>query len=195
MTTISSGYERARLRKVAGECVGNTVLDLGYAQYPNPYLTDMHRVGVDLNSPSTTDITYEEQLIGDVTALEPILGNRKFDTIIAGELIEHVRSPYEFLESLKRYLADDGRLIITTPNPLGFPVFLFELFDIRSRFYTEDHLYYFLPRWMRRIIEFSGYELLAIKPVGLWLPRGHIPIWPTILSYQLVYVCKVRPEN
>lgn len=39
-----------------------------------------------------------------------------FDTVIAGELIEHLENPEKFLLESKRVLKDNGILIITTPN-------------------------------------------------------------------------------
>jgi len=39
-----------------------------------------------------------------------------FDTIIAGELIEHLPKPEDFLKESKRILKKNGIIIITTPN-------------------------------------------------------------------------------
>ncbi len=41
----------------------------------------------------------------------------QFDTIVAGEVIEHVSNVGQFLANLGRHLTEDGVLIITTPNP------------------------------------------------------------------------------
>ncbi len=39
---------------------------------------------------------------------------KKYDTIFAIELLEHLENPYEIMESFGRSLKKDGRLIITT---------------------------------------------------------------------------------
>lgn len=39
-----------------------------------------------------------------------------FDVVIAIEVLEHVRAPYDLLARLRRVLAPGGRLIFTTPN-------------------------------------------------------------------------------
>jgi len=44
------------------------------------------------------------------------LKSKSYDTIIAGEIIEHLARPFEFLEECHRMLKPKGRLIITTPN-------------------------------------------------------------------------------
>lgn len=77
---------------------------------------------------------------------EEIVNGRKFDTIICGELIEHLENPYQFLHNIYNLLADSGKLILSTPNPMGFPVFICEFFQIKKFFYASEHTYYFLPR-------------------------------------------------
>lgn len=40
----------------------------------------------------------------------------RFDLVLAFDIIEHLKSPYEFLSSCKRVMAEDGQIILTTPN-------------------------------------------------------------------------------
>lgn len=188
----SAGYEQSRLRKVAQLATGRSVLDIGYAQIPNPFLEGFHRVGYDLARPANGSVRYEEEVQGDVLRIAEELKGRRFDTVICGELIEHLESPYDFLRDVRQLLSPSGRLILTTPNPLGFPVFLCELLRLRRFFYTKEHLYYFLPRWVVRMLEHSGYEVAAVKPVGWWLPFGVLGFCPVSLSYQVIYVAQGR---
>jgi len=177
-----------RLRLIAEHVVGDNVLDIGYAALPNPYLQKCHRVGYDKIEKPNDTISYEEHIIGDVYDISEKLKGREFSTIICGELIEHLENPYQFLRELRPLLHCDGRLIISTPNPFGFPVFLAELFRFKRFFFTQDHAYYFLPRWVDRMLDRSGFKLLKSKGVGLWLPIGVIPHVPLILSYQIIYI-------
>jgi hypothetical protein len=59
----------------------------------------------------------------------------------------------------------------------------------RSRrfYYTDQHTFYFPPRWVVRLLERSGYQVTHILPVGLWTPIGPLPS-PVALSYQVIYV-------
>lgn len=41
---------------------------------------------------------------------------RKFDVIVAGELIEHLSNPGNFFESVKKHMRKDSKFIVTTPN-------------------------------------------------------------------------------
>ena len=50
----SVAYERKRLRLIGRLAIGPKVLDIGYAQMPNPSLRRFESVGVDLERPSRT---------------------------------------------------------------------------------------------------------------------------------------------
>jgi SAM-dependent methyltransferase len=191
---VSHGYEHRRLKLLADQVVGNTVLDIGYAHWPNPFLGRFYRVGLDLNRPAADRSTrYDEELVGDVRNVFEAVRGRKFDTIICGELIEHLENPYQLLRDLRPLLREDGRLLVSTPNPLAIPVVVAEVFRLRRYFYSREHLYYFLPRWVERLFEATGYEVTALKAVGLWTPFGAIPLCPVALSYQVIYAGRVRP--
>jgi SAM-dependent methyltransferase len=184
------GYQQTRLRKIAARCRGGTVLDIGYAHKPNSYLRGVYRVGLDLRGPVRPS-GYEEEIVGDALDLPASLGTRRFDTIIAGELIEHLENPYTFLRSLRNFLTDDGRVIVSTPNPVAWPVIMFEWMGSRKFFYSHDHTYYFAPRWVRRMFESSGFVVDALVPVGLLLPLPAVALpCPVGFSYQVIYVAR-----
>lgn len=189
---IVDWYETRRLKLLASEVQGHTVLDLGYAQLPNPFLEGGRWLvtGLDLDPPPA-DCRYQETLRGNVGDVPQLLGGRRFDTVIAGELIEHVENPYSFLRDIRTVLGPEGRLVLSTPNPLGFPVAFAEIIRDRRRFYSEDHTYYFLPRWVERMLQRTGYTTLRLRPVGLWLPGLRIPWVPVWLSYQVIYVARL----
>jgi SAM-dependent methyltransferase len=179
-------YEHARLRKLARLCKPGAVLDLGYAQLPNPYFIGLHRVGVDLNeSPAAVD--YEETIVGNAMNLEDALGDRQFENVVAGEFLEHFEDPYLFLRKLRKHIKPSGHLILSTPNPVGFPLAFFEVLRIKSFFYTKHHTYLYPPRWVERMLEETGYRVEKVTGVGVWMPVITPPC-PASISYQVIYV-------
>ena len=49
--------------------------------------------------------------------VERTLPGRQFDTIIGLAVIEHLPDPLDFLKQAKNFLAENGRIVLTTPNP------------------------------------------------------------------------------
>ena len=176
-------YQRKRLRMLAKLVIGPDVLDIGYAGHPLPGLGAMRVVGVDIIHP-LYPCDYAEKILGDAHDLRSLLGPRRFNTIVLGDLIEHIEAPYAFLRSLHAFMAPPGRLLLSTPNPLGFPNVFCEILGTERYFYEPAHRFELPERWVRRMLTLSGYEVLAAKSVGLNL-LYFAPPSPRFKSYQL----------
>ncbi len=61
---------------------------------------------------------------GDVERLDELPITRKFDVVIAGDIIEHLSNPGRMLDGIKRFCTETTQVIITTPNAFGAPNFL-----------------------------------------------------------------------
>lgn len=74
--------------------------------------------GVDLDEPTITHAKARypdaEFVLGDVLHLP--FGEGVFDLVVSFETIEHVGDPERALDEMRRVLADDGLLLISTPN-------------------------------------------------------------------------------
>ncbi len=93
--------------------------------------------------------------------------NRKFDVIIAGELMEHLHNPGLFLENVKRHLNDDGVFILTTPNPFSWWRFV----DIAVKgnpSVNEEHTCWFCPKTLCYLIMQHGFDIKEIFWVTLY---------------------------
>ena len=64
----------------------------------------------------------------------------KFDTIVALAVIEHVKDPALFLSELSFYLDKSGKIVLTTPHPIGRIVYEVGAFGgVFSRHAADDH--------------------------------------------------------
>ncbi len=113
---------------VLKHCRDKDVLDLGCVQHnPENYKSRfwLHKAlksvarsleGIDLYEPGVSylnSIGFNVSL-GDAQAINK---DRKYDVIVAGDLIEHLEDFSGFFESCKKHLKQNGKLIISTPNP------------------------------------------------------------------------------
>lgn len=85
---------------------------------------------------------------------------RKFDVIVAGEVIEHLTNVSSFLGSAKKHMNRDGLLVITTPNP-------YALFLIAKSFFKPlknepTHVAMYDYTVLRNLLVRSGFEVVKI---------------------------------
>ncbi|MBS0241999.1 MAG: methyltransferase domain-containing protein [Proteobacteria bacterium] len=120
-------------------------------------------VGLDLSEQGVSELSARgyDVVCGDATTVS--LG-KKFDVVMAGEIIEHVDNPGQFLANLAKHLAPGGILVVTTPNPF-YALHMFEgtvLKDPGAR-WNEQHVSWFCPFTLKNLAERAG---LVVDRVG-----------------------------
>jgi 2-polyprenyl-3-methyl-5-hydroxy-6-metoxy-1,4-benzoquinol methylase len=124
-----TGFERVitnyKMRSIRPHLCGKSLLDVGcgVGLFCNAFADFFERVvGIDGSSKkilkakdrkSKPNITYIE------TLAENFRPGRCFDTILAANVLEHVKNPVQLLRYLRELLSADGRIIITVPHALG----------------------------------------------------------------------------
>jgi 2-polyprenyl-3-methyl-5-hydroxy-6-metoxy-1,4-benzoquinol methylase len=75
-------------------------------------------IGVDMVKPeNAVGATWQyRDLDLDSPAWSSQMIEASFDLILAFDILEHLRSPYEFLSNCQKLLKPKGRLVLTTPN-------------------------------------------------------------------------------
>lgn len=105
-----------------------TVLDLGpgdisSGRFLHKFLDKQAKscLGLELNEERAKNLIEKgyDVNIGDAQNFSL---NRKFDVIVAGDLIEHLTNFEGFFNSVKKHLKAEGKLIINTPNAFSFYV-------------------------------------------------------------------------
>ena len=163
---LSAFLKRQRLLAVRPYIRGD-VLDLGCSAGATQDLLSPGQtyVGVDLN----------DRLVNRARALYParefhvrdlerqeLALEGTFDTVLMIAVIEHLESPDNLLRQLAKYLKPQGRLLITTPTPLGHVVH--NLGAQLGLFYKEaaqDHKQkYNLPS-LRARLEAHGFGIIV----------------------------------
>jgi SAM-dependent methyltransferase len=112
----------ARYRLAAQLGRGRRVLDVACGEgYGTAMLNDAgatESVGVDIDAATIADAERRYAgssfSVGDVRELA--FEDGRFDLVVSFETIEHVKEPERALDELSRVLADDGLLLVSTPN-------------------------------------------------------------------------------
>lgn len=180
-----------------GSLARGEVLDIGCHHAQNPYLRKA--VGFDLLRPSVIKDNYKEFVQGDCHVVDEFFEPASFDTIIAGEIIEHVENPMKFLKACRIILKDDGQLLITTPNPYHWTTVIGNLFFNTSGI-TFDHISLFPFRTMYALLNRSGWQFVDVKNAShgmrLWhTTRKYFIPCPKAVAWQHLYIAKKNNEE
>lgn len=109
-------------------------------------------------------------LVLDNIGYEDMSENRKYDVILALDVIEHVVSVRHFMDKVFQLLADDGIAIISTPskNSLAARLLGKKWWHIRP-----PHLYYLDDRSFKILMDATGFEIIG-KAFFYWtFPIGY----------------------
>jgi len=92
------------------------------------------------------------------------LGGQRFDLILFGDVLEHVRDPRAVLESVCEHLEDEGHVIVSLPNVAAWPTRLALLggrFDYRdSGVLDRTHLRFFTRASAAALLEQAGLSVM-----------------------------------
>jgi glycosyltransferase involved in cell wall biosynthesis len=138
----------------------------------------------------------------------------KVDTILALDVIEHLKSPERLLDVLrKRFSRDAPDVIMTTGNVSFFPIrldLLFGRFGYGNRGILDmDHKRLFTFSSLKRTLEINGYEVLNMRGIPAPFPlalgntrlarfllavnRALVFLSKGLFSYQIFVIAKPRP--
>jgi 2-polyprenyl-3-methyl-5-hydroxy-6-metoxy-1,4-benzoquinol methylase len=97
-----------------------------------------------------------------------------YDVVFAGDLIEHLSNPGQFLECSHRNLVSDGRLVLSTPNTCSFA----KLARVVARRTNEtpvnpEHTCYYTPQTLTHLASRHGVRLVEVKYCELDYTEGH----------------------
>ncbi len=148
------------LMEVAEECVG----------------VDINRAGVELlkhkfgiSNIFAVDLTREQI---------PLPSTRKWDYLLAPEVVEHVDNPVEFLRGVREnMLKHVTEFVVTAPNAFAIDNFTSAL---KSReWINSDHRYWFTPYTLAKVMTRAGYTVARIEMCASLSEVGRI--WKRIL--------------
>jgi 2-polyprenyl-3-methyl-5-hydroxy-6-metoxy-1,4-benzoquinol methylase len=171
-------------------------------------------IGVDVERGAFVD-RYDEFIRADLDEALADLGGRRFDVILALDVIEHLSSPENFLDELRRMAAKSpgAQVVLTTAN-IGFVLvrlsLLFGRFEYGKRGILDlTHTRLFTFATLRRAMDSAGFVVTRSEGVVVPLPfifgssrlgrallavnKALVRLRPTLFGFQSLFVVEPRP--
>ncbi|MBA4390984.1 MAG: hypothetical protein C0399_08600 [Syntrophus sp. (in: bacteria)] len=120
--------------------------------------------GIDIDEPSLEtmrdELGFQNLFVCDAEKLDQININKKFDIVLAGDLLEHLSCPGAMLEGSKRFLEKNGQIIISTNNAFGIH---FQVKRWMGRYKEHvEHVCFFSPETLVNLFERHGYKVIEM---------------------------------
>lgn len=184
--------KQEKLKVQASFCKGDgRVLDVGFSANQNFFIKNA--VGLDIKLPSDLLPNYTQGVVCNLNTERIPFGDSSFDSVIAGDVIEHLENPSSFLRDVNRILVDGGVLVISTPQANDWWSTLHNWF-FRSFVRDSDegeHLSNWTILDMVRLLKKNGFIVDKIEGYYMRMPKIPIRIrvkrFP-VLSWQVFYV-------
>lgn len=105
---------------------------------------------------------------------------RKYEIILAGDIIEHLQNPGDFLKTCYKILEKDGKIIIITPNKQSIQYYL-------KPIKYKEHLIWFDKNTLEEMLKRN-----KLKPIKWeWMIDSEIKTWKRKIIYEII---KAKPQ-
>ena len=112
-----------------------------------------------------------------------------FDIVLAGEVLEHVSNPGEFLDKYMKNIEATGAVILTVPNAFCLTT-IFRLF-VGVETVHEDHVAYYSYSTLKRLLQRSN---LQIDQLFFYSEINRLSGWKKILKNVFHKILNVFPQ-
>lgn len=143
----------------------------------------------------------------DAQAIPP--EGETFDTVFAGELIEHLDNPGNFLRGCLPRIRHGGRLVISTPN-VSSPLYLLHFLKSSEKTLHPEHCFWFDAPFLRQLVERCGYRVIRLEYLDDFRPevsdsksyKAYVALWLKIRRFapkryrsNLIVVAEPEPDE
>jgi 2-polyprenyl-3-methyl-5-hydroxy-6-metoxy-1,4-benzoquinol methylase len=177
----------------------NRILDIGCGSGPlgallRKYGHQIEIVGIDKDSKAleTAAPSYDRVFSMDLDAFVGIpYPQGYFDAIVLADVLEHLKTPNDFLRTIGKYLAPTGMVVISLPNVARLEVrikLLLGKFNYTpSGIMDKTHLHFYTYSTARSLVENAGFVIRKIEYTGL---GSRLRAFPRVFSYQFIMAAR-----
>lgn len=107
--------------------------------------------------------SYKTVHVGDVEELS-LDYDQRFDYVICGDILEHLRDPYKVMQRIFRWLKPGGKILICLPNVRHYALLKDLIFHgkweyVSSGVLDRTHLRFFTRASCRSMVEQAGFKI------------------------------------
>lgn len=117
-------------------------------------------MGIDISEDNVKmlhNMGYQGLRVGDAQSLQM---EARFDTIVGGEVIEHLEDPGRFLAGARRHLKPGGRVVLTTPYAFGLLNWVYALLRFPTTCINPEHTVWFCPTTLTEMAHREGFTVI-----------------------------------
>lgn len=192
------------------DCIGfkKKVLDIGCAEGTISEKLFSHKcevIGIEIDEKSAKKAKKycNDVVIGNVELIEL---NKEyenyFDIILFADVLEHLKEPLDVLRRFKKYLKDDGYIVISLPNIANWRMrfnLLLGNFDYEDcGLLDKTHLRFYNVKGVKKLLSDADLEITnldaSLKGTKKF-PKFSYSIclkWPNLLAYQFLITAKKK---
>jgi len=105
--------------------------------------------------------------------LEDRFNEKYFDVITMLFVLEHIERPVEFLRHVKKFLKDNGKLVIVVPN-LDDPLLtIYDNEEFFKFYFCKEHLYYYTCQTIKYVLSKAGFNCV-VKAAQEYPLKNHL---------------------
>jgi 2-polyprenyl-3-methyl-5-hydroxy-6-metoxy-1,4-benzoquinol methylase len=173
--------ERSKLRRLSHLTQGRTLLDVGSGKGRFVHAANdqgWNAYGYEPFQEARVPQKYLDRFFTDHPLDDLPLKEGSVDVVTMWHVLEHIPDPLATLRSVRRYLKNDGVLLVAVPNIQGVLAKL-----ARGKWYHLDvprHLWHFSTKSLSTILVSAGYEVTGTSYpsnqnlISLWMSIGNM---------------------
>ncbi len=191
-TNYFSGYRKEMLEFIPENCKKVIEIGCGEGKFANlvKQSKNCEAWGIDTHEKSVEAASkiLDRALLGDFEQNEKHLPVGAFDVVILNDVLEHMVSPFDFLDQIKKYMIPNGVLVISIPNVRFFRTYFKLVFKGDWEYESHGvlditHLRFFTGKSMKNTLERHKYIVRTFKPINK--SKSLKPIIANILTFNL----------
>lgn len=182
----------SRKQKLIADLTNGEILDIGFAEYPNRFLRNP--VGIDVQKAEKPG-NYKKVLRVNLNKEKIPFKDKSFDSVVAGEVMEHVENASFVLREINRVLKENGTFVVSIPNATYYWNIIRDyFFSSIDNMDKGEHLNCWTILDFKRLLQKNGFivekmygtSFVSPPPFYLKIPVKRFPK----LSWIIIYKCK-----